>query len=221
MYSLIVPTMWRYKPFIPFLKDLVEFHLIDEIIIIDNNPNQRPIDVVSVSQKITFYSFGSNIFVNPAWNHGVALAKNNKICILNDDLIFDLRTFYRVNELLDDPTTGMIGIAPGDHPTLTGQPRVTDGKIDIIPHTNEHLWGIGMFFFINKKNWQPIPDELKMFYGDNWIFDGHKKVGRVNYLITNSLMFTPYSVTSRNFAKDFDIPDRDLYAKLSAERIYV
>ena len=113
----------------------------------------------------------SNIYVNPAWNYGMKRVRNEKVCILNDDLIFDFRVFNRVDELLEKDTTGAIGMAPGDHPTLTGQPPVTSGIIDIKPHEGEHLWGFGMLMFVKKSHWVPIPSDIKMYYGDNWIFD--------------------------------------------------
>lgn len=224
MFSVVIPTMWRYKPFIPFLNDLQKFDLIDHIDIIDNDVDNRPSDIHYLdkcfaengSPKILFYhpldtGDQKNIYVNPAWNLGAKGAKQEKVAILNDDFIFDLRVFYRVDELLNDPKTGVIGTAPGDHPTLTGQPKLTTGAIDIIPHTDQHLWGFGYAMFLNKKNWEPIPEDMKVFCGDNWIFDGCKQKGLTNYLITNFLWRTPGSVTAGPMEREFGNKDKELY----------
>ena len=42
MISYIVPTMWKYEPFPDFISDIIEHPLIGEVIIIDNNFNERP-----------------------------------------------------------------------------------------------------------------------------------------------------------------------------------
>jgi hypothetical protein len=219
MFSVICPTMWRFDPFRVFLRDLDHFDQVDEILLIDNNAS----DAWSPShghnfKKLRVLTQEQNIFVNPAWNLGVREARNEMLCIMNDDLIFDLRTFYRVGSYLTDPKVGVIGLAPGDYPDITKQPKLVDGKIDIIPWKDHHLWGFGMLMFLNKSTWEPIPDELKLYYGDNWIFDGHRLAGRTNYLITNSLMYTPYSVTSNDFRNQFEVADRDLYVTLNAKR---
>jgi hypothetical protein len=229
MFSVIIPTMWRYKPFVKFLNDLQQCPLVDHIDIIDNDNARRPRDLPyeldggylaqNGSPKILFWIPGRNIYVNPAWNAGVAGAKNDKICILNDDFLFDLRVFYRVDKLLDDLKAGVIGTAPGDHPTLTGQPKLTTGAIDIIPHTNQHLWGFGYAMFLHKRNWEPIPEDIKVFAGDNWIFDGCKQKGLTNYLITNFFWRTPGSVTAGPMEKEFGDRDKALYAKYNTERM--
>jgi len=193
--------------------------MVDEIILIDNDASHPDsIGPDHSFNKVRRLAQPQNIFVNPAWNLGVQESRNERLCILNDDLIFDLRIFYRVLDYMNNPSTGVIGLAPGDYTDITKQPKLTDGKIDIIPWDEHHLWGFGMLMFMNKSTWEPIPEELKLFYGDNWIFDGHRLAGRTNYIITNSLMSTPYSVTSNDFRNRFEFVDRDLYATLNSAR---
>jgi hypothetical protein len=218
MYSVICPTMHRDPTFSSFLSDLVKHHLISEIIIIDNDPAKRPNQKVFQHSKIIVLEQTENIKVNPAWNLGVAVAKNNLLCIINDDIRIALQIFYRVKSYLDDPNTGMMFLSPGDHP-ITNQQPLTTGTIDVIPHTTEHLWGAGCWFFINKKNWMDIPNEMPLFYGDNDIYDWNKLNGRQNYMITNVLFNTPYSVTSREFVNEYAEKDRNFYHKYHAERI--
>lgn len=209
--------MWRFAPFIPFLQDLTRFELVDDIVVIDNDPSKRPRHPTAfLDPKVRLLTRPENIYVNPAWNLGVMCTRpgNEKICILNDDLIFDLRAFYRADYLLNRFDTGVIGLAPGDHPEITKQPRLTDGIIDILPWNGEHLWGFGMLMFLNKRTWKPIPDSLKMFYGDNWIFDSNRNAGRTNYILTNCFHYTPYSVTSNDFRNQFESVEREIYPTL-------
>ena len=80
MISIIVPAVWGYDPFCNFLLDLVELTVIGEIIIINNNVDKTPKHDVLSHQKVHVYNQKENILVNPAWNLGVSLAKNDKIC---------------------------------------------------------------------------------------------------------------------------------------------
>ena len=219
-FSLIFPTMHRDQSFPAFLADLTRFHLISEVILIDNDPSKRPNLPVFQHPKVVLLEQSENIGVNCAWNIGVSLSKNDHIAIWNDDIRMDLRVFYKVADLLDDPTTGMIGLEPGDHNSITFQKPLTTAIIDIDPLPDtQHRWGIGQAFFINKKNWEPIPENIKIFNGDDCILDGHKLAGRINYTFSNVLWNTPYSVTSRSFVNEHAEQDRILYAKYHNERI--
>lgn len=207
-FSVVIPTMWRYAPFVEFLKDLVNFDVVDEIIIFDNDASRTPADPVLTHPKIKVFDYGTNIFVNPAWNTGVRISKNKKICILNDDVIFDLKLFYKIDPLLT-PDEGVFGLCPG-HPEH-GQPEFVDGTIDIRPWNGEHTLGFGCLMFIHKYSWIEIPDELKVYYGDNWIFDANLAKGKVNYIITNILHYTPYAQTTGEVVNDFLDKETPIY----------
>jgi hypothetical protein len=216
MFSVAVPTLWKYPPFLQILQDLDRCEYIDEILIFDNNPTQTPTLPPSKTHKTTFLrdALLRNIFVNPAWNVLVEKAKNERICLLNDDLLIDVKVFHRVNEFMDaNPNCGVIGFAAGDHEALTGQKKTTSGTIEIIPHTTQHMWSFGEMMFIRKSTWVHIPDEMKLFCGDNFIYETHKLAGRTNYLITNSIWNTPHSVSSRSFVNEHEASDRAAYTK--------
>jgi glycosyltransferase involved in cell wall biosynthesis len=159
-FSIVVPTMWRYAPFVSFIKDLLKFPLVDEIIIINNDQANTPVDDVFADDRIKLVSFGQNIFVNPAWNFGVGISRNKQVCILNDDIIFDVKLFYRINEM-DLASTGVIGICPGhkEH----GQPEFVNGSINIVPWQGEHTLGFGCLMFIHQDWWTDIPNDLKIY----------------------------------------------------------
>ncbi len=193
-FSVVVPTMWRYERFIDFLKELVKNDYVNEIIIINNDSAKTPKDDILNHYKILVKAVNQeNIFVNPAWNYGVLLSSNEKICILNDDIEFDLRLFEKIDSFYDKDF-GVIGLCPGE-PDFN-QPPVVNGNIDIIPWSGEHTYGFGCLMFVKKSTWEPIPIELKIYYGDNFIFDRALSQGKTNYIITNLLFRTPFAVTT-------------------------
>lgn len=200
MFSCIVPTMWRYAPFTKFLEDLVECPLVDDIIIINNDITRTPfrLDVFD-NPKIRTIVQDKNIFCNPAWNLGVSLAKNNKICIMNDDIVFDLRVFRRARGVSETfPVWGMIAGDP-----IFKQPPVTDGNIDIrIWNKLDSTFGFGQLMFIYKPFWLPIPDDLKLYYGDDWIKETTVARKKEIMLISNMMFKTPCAVTSSEMKGD-------------------
>jgi hypothetical protein len=197
MFSVIIPTMWKFKPFLDFVQDMVMQPSVGEVIIIDNAPDDKPDHIILSHPKIKIHCFGRNIFVNPAWNFGAAMAENDRLCILNDDLIFDLKLFNKMIPHIV-PWRGAYGISPGVPDT--GQIPVTTGTIDIIHspdryHYRTHL-GFGQLMMCHKANWVPIIDGLELYWGDNFIYDTQYYKFDQNYLITNMFHYTPYAATT-------------------------
>lgn len=204
MYTLVIPTMWKYEPFIEFLEELVEHYLVDEVLIIDNDSRNRPKSDILYDPKITFiHDSGTNIFVNPAWNLGVEKAKNDYICILNDDVVFDLRLFVKMLPFIKHENFGAAGAHPGEEHLF--QHPYRDGMIDIIPwvqpepgRSHGHLFGFGTLFFVRKDNWFPIPDTMLIYCGDDWVHFTQKTYDRDIFLITNMFYTSPSAQTCSN-----------------------
>jgi hypothetical protein len=196
-----------------FLGDLVKFPLVDEIIIINNDSKNTPDDPILADEKIKMFDFGENIYVNPAWNFGVHTSKNDKVCILNDDMIFDIKLFFHLDDFpLED--TGVVGICPGhvEH----NQPKFETGSIKIIPWAGQHTLGFGCLFFIHKSWWMDIPADLKVYYGDNWVFDTCLWKGKTNFIITDLLHHTPYAQTTGSIVNDFLNKETEIYSNATA-----
>lgn len=193
MISYVVPTMWKYEPFVDFLKDLVDHHLIGEIILIDNDPINRPQSDVFLNAKIKILTQGKNIFVNPAWNWGVSEAKFDKIAIANDDILFDARVFKRVYDFII-PEFGPAGLSvlPNEMYHVDGLIRIREWSPGI------NTFGFGMLMFVNKLSWTIIPNELDIYFGDNFIFDSalwqHKKI----HVISDIFYHSPYGQTGKS-----------------------
>jgi hypothetical protein len=162
-FSIVIPTLWKSDRTKKLLSDLNECEYVDEIIVIDNEYDGYQDTKV---EKIRFVSFGGNIYVNPAWNKGIELTRNNQIALLNDDINFNPNIF----EVITDDVLnqfGIIGMGEGNYKSLNieGDPILEVWQ----PGVND--WGWGCFIMLNKKDWIDIPDNIKIWYGDNFIKD--------------------------------------------------
>ena len=191
-YSIIVPTMWRQSDqFVEFVDKLCSEERVGEIIIINNDNTKTPAGLDHA--KIRMFDFGRNIYVNPAWNLGVEKSRFSRICIVNDDVVFDTAVFERLQDMLTEDN-GLFGLCPGID--VFGQPPVTDKTIDIVPWSGQHTYGYGCLFFFHKKVWQPIPQGLDIYFGDNWAFDLQLVKGRRNYIISNMDFYSQFAATT-------------------------
>ena len=163
-YTVIIPTLWKSNRTEQLIGDLNECEFVDEIIIIDNT-NTDEWD--RTYRKIRTVSKGENIYVNPAWNWGIELAKNDCIALLNDDINFDPNIFGVIDKNVLD-TFGIIGMGEGNYKTPIDEER--GPYLDVWqPGVND--WGWGCFIIFDKKDWIDIPDNIKIWYGDNFIKD--------------------------------------------------
>ena len=159
-WSVIIPTLWKPDSFPKLLQELEGNDSVDEILIIDNAPNNRP--KIALGKKVNRLEQQSNIYVNPAWNLGAEMARNEYICICNDDVLFDSAEIFGF--LKSNYTKGMIGIHPDSF-----NPDTWNSGIPVL--SNEihitQMWAC--LFFLRKSKYRPIPTELKVWWGDAWL----------------------------------------------------
>lgn len=197
-YTVVIPTMWMFAPFTAFLKDLVEESSVSMINIINNDVDRTPDDPILKHKKILMYNMPDNIGVNPAWNFGVQYSGGNEnICIMNDDITFDLKVFKKLYGRLRKGS-GVYGLCPGD--PIHYQPPVTTGIIEFqhtpFPYHYSKHFGFGQLMFLNKHDWTPIPNGLKIYWGDNFIYDTYYHKFNNNHVITNMFFHTPCATTT-------------------------
>lgn len=168
MISVVMPTMWRNNKTIRLLDSLNSDPNISEIILIDNDVKSKNVDLSKFS-KVKYVPQAENIYVNPAWNLGVSLCKSEIICIANDDIYFNSNT---VTQFVLDNTQDLGSFGLNMH-TRNGSSIGNLSKKEL--RTRSEISsaivgsGFGMLMFVKKSNWKPIPEELKIWYGDNWI----------------------------------------------------
>lgn len=188
--------MWKYPPFLDFVEAVVDLSCVGEYIIINNDFFNTPKHDVLRHPKVKLKNSIKNIYVNPAWNLGVSLAQYEHLCILNDDATLDLRAFFKTDKFLtknsEKHNVGLVGICPGW--AGYGQPTITDGTVSIV---NEGIgMGWGTCFFLYKKNWIPIPDNIKIFWGDVWVLYTQSIThNKTIWAIQNCFFHTPHNTT--------------------------
>lgn len=161
-YSIVIPTLWKSNRINKLLFDLIKCEFVDEIILIDNGG--KFFEYFEALDKVKLVQVEENIYVNPAWNLGVKLASNQSIALVNDDINFNPNIFGVItNDILLQ--YGIIGQSEfnykgnnSDEPIL----ELWNGKV--------RDWGWGCLIMFDKKNWIDIPNDIKIWYGDDYIF---------------------------------------------------
>jgi glycosyltransferase involved in cell wall biosynthesis len=172
--------------------------MIGEIIVVDNNNSERPNRSVLSNPKIKILNFNRNTFVNEAWNKGVEAAKYDKLCFCKDDIIFDSRVFNRTYDHIT-PELGVMGVS-----VAPWQEYITDGIINIKNYeAGDGQWGFSLCFFMHKSRYEPVPEQLKLFFGDNFVFDNCLWRNLPIKVIKNIWFYTPNSVTISQLDSEF------------------
>jgi hypothetical protein len=169
MFTVIIPTMWRSITFEEQLIALCNCEHIDEIILIDNDrENSKNFSILN-NHKIFQLKPPKNLIVNKSWNIGVALSKNNNICLLNDDILFDMNIFEFMLNHTDKDLCGLLMDNENE-------------KFELI-ESESRTHGFGCMMFVKKNSYENIPDTLLMLHGDDYLFYLNKKNGNKNYSI--------------------------------------
>lgn len=205
MFTCIIPTLWKSNRTVKLVNDLCACESVGEVIIIDNEPNLPNFSTTSLHRvqvqqqtKVKIVKMERNIYVNPAWNMGVDLATYEDISLINDDVNFNADVF----KLFDDGSLvnkGVIGMDSANYKLLedktfsleTGRPKITLG------------WGC--IIFVNKKNYIPIPDDLLIWCGDNWLST------RLPFSVLMGLKVTTEMSTSCRHFNKVTVEDRKTY----------
>jgi len=196
-FSIVIPTMWKSKHIETMIPKYQSSDYVKEIIIIDNEPESRVI--FDSNDKIIYHTEGKNVFVNPSWNIGFSYSKYELI-IANDDIIIE--DIDSVLKIIDESNFDIIGVRMGNK---TNNMRIE--SIDKFP-TNH----FGSFMYV--KNYYYIPEQLKIWYGDNILFDFNKKRG----LLIDGGITSNQSATVNKFkfetTDNILKKDKQLYEKL-------
>jgi len=184
-FSVIIPTIWASEYTTPLLEELSNCEMVGEIILIDNTdyilyPKQGwDFDKVQLVKEM------KNTYVNPAWNKGVSIAKYDYVTICNDDILFNPNEyFYYMSQALNLLDAGFIG---------SHSQNYTEDKIEVAIErydnkTNTGGWGC--LFTFNKLIWKPIPERLKIWYGDNWIHGTNQNIFQLRGMNIKTKMST-------------------------------
>ena len=193
--SAIIPTLWKAKEFTDHLVNvLIEDESVGEIIIIDNAPADFSYD----NEKVVMLRQEENIYVNPSWNLGIEESDYDKFIIFNDDIIIPYNFVSQLESMLT-PDKGIIGI---DERGVIKIPNFDsknitflDRKIDLKP-VKERGWGFGIALAGHRKSYYKIPENIRIWYGDDYLIQMNNKHYKTNYIVDDLPIFTMMSATS-------------------------
>lgn len=152
------------------VEELLESSAVGEIIIIDNSCQGYSYP----EEKVRVLTPKKNLFVNRAWNLGVENAKYDYIGVLNDDLLIPKNLCEQVlNFLKNNADCGLVGLDSsvientdlGSFGTYPNNAQAEYSEIEKTIYTN--YWGAA--FFGKKENYHKIPNNLKIWCGDNYL----------------------------------------------------
>lgn len=203
--SVIIPTLQRdVETLNNLVSTLVNDAMVDEILIIDNSLQNYSF----INEKVRVIVPKENLFVNPSWNLGVREARNEYVCLANDDIRIPNNFCTKVLENFSDDF-GVVGM---DNAYVTNT-RNKDNEVVIDINKVElndsrevnfkpvkyrtHNFGIMMFF--KKENYVEIPEDLKIFYGDDWIIYHANKKGKQSQVCTGQEIYHLGSLSSNKF----------------------
>lgn len=158
MFSVIIPTMWKSPRITKLITDLCASDVVGEIIIIDNNPSES--QRLPNNGKIALHLMAENIYVNPAWNYGVERSQFENILICNDDINFDPSFLGIYDDSLQH--VGIIGMA------FENYQLKAYANIHLKP-MKDRPYGWGCLMLIHKSKYTPIPEDLLIANGDDWL----------------------------------------------------
>jgi hypothetical protein len=163
--------MWCPSTAVELIEQLTTVQCVDQIVIINNKTDCTPTTPVLLHDKIMMLNQAKNIYVNPAWNLGVEHATNELVCLLNDDILFDLRVFEYLTDKITD-SDGIYGL------------NMTDQSDRLhVQATDTRCWGFGCLMCFHKNTYCTIPTQLKILYGDDFLFNASQRKHKQNFLI--------------------------------------
>lgn len=193
MISFIVPTLWRNPA---RLRDIIHDYKRAaipnaEFILIDNNHG------CYLEPEITVLIPKENLYVNKSWNIGVDIARNNIVCLLNDDIEINFQTIKNNLDEINNLDFGIIGFDANNN--LGTDFNTNIDKFQFKEAECRYL-GFGCMMFIRKENYIKIDERLRVFFGDDLLYWWNKdKHNRPIYVIDNLKALGELSATSKDY----------------------
>jgi hypothetical protein len=168
-----------------------------EFILIDNSHE------CYLEPEITILIPKENLFVNKSWNIGVQIAKNDIVCLLNDDIEINFQTIKNNIEAINNLDFGIIGF---DANKNLGTERNDDTDRFEFKEAECRYLGFGCMMFIRKENYIKIDERLRIFFGDDLLYWWNRdKNGRKIYIIDNLKALGSLSVTSATYNSEIQV----------------
>jgi GT2 family glycosyltransferase len=203
MIVAAIPTV-DVKNCIQLVKDLSEMENgFDRIFLLNNS--SKKMNALEIFNGVVVINLGRNIGVNPAWNYSMDLAQdlNAHLAILNDDILVKKNFVTSAVKILesDEEALEKIGLVV---PCTTHEMEkfkkypFSDHGFNI--HGISRREGWCMFLHMNLiPDIERIPEEMKTFCGDDWIFH---QVQQNGWLVVKDNLNVIYHEVGRTLKKN-------------------
>lgn len=187
-YSVIIPTMWRcnLEDFFKTLQVFDQEEQVKEIILIDNDikfKHKTKEDILNIISKLKYYPQDENIYVNPAWNLGVTKSYGEYLMIVNDDFHITSKKVFKdiikTHITHKNISNSIYGIG-----TSCYIEEPSSSEIYLTDNEGKGI-GWGCFFILHKQTWVDIPEDLLIWFGDDFITRHVIKSGGMVYTFKN------------------------------------
>ena len=174
-FTIVIPTLQR-SPLLPELvAELAASPLVHQVLVINNAGH--PVDFGHAKCRVI--NLPENIFVNPAWNMGAREARTSLLGLVNDDVMLDRRILVPIARRLDRGS-GIIGPATGVVRDVHAPRRRLPRRPFFVPvYERPHAFGTAMF--LRREDYVQVPDDLKVWRGDDYLFRRQTKRNRAMY----------------------------------------
>lgn len=180
------------------------------VLLIDNGAEQSVKDVInSYSKRSNVFIIHNkeNIYVNPAWNQIIDffLKVNNDpmlnvfgvifdyLLIMNSDLICHPKLFDVLDSSLNEKEIPI--------PVISTDKNILNSKLPTQEKKIVYEGIPGVLIILNRLQADmifPIPDTLKVWFGDNWIYDNLRLIGFKTVILSDLIT---YHSGSQNVSK--------------------
>ena len=165
-FSVVIPTLQRSGDLHAIVEQCAAHPLVAEVLVINNAP--APLEFESGKARVL--DQGENIFVNPAWNLGAREARGEYLAIINDDVLFEDEALTHAHRALRRGMFGVIGPAQDGFNTAPHGRR----RVRVAPFFS-FKGSFGTFMCLRAEDYVPIPEEMKIWGGDDWLFLQQRK----------------------------------------------
>jgi hypothetical protein len=158
MFSVVIPTIRKSANLDKLMAVYSAHPMVTEVLIVNNSG--QPLQ--NLTSKVREIYCGPNIYVNPAWNMGARAATGEVLALSNDDIVIDGGLLDYVADFLLKKSVGVVGVG-----------RESIEEVTVIPGIRrEHIRNpyFGTLIFIPRENYIPVPSDLLIYCGDDWLF---------------------------------------------------
>jgi len=161
------------------------------VLLIDNGAERSVKELINnyaKKENVIVISNPENIYVNPAWNQIINCFLDSEfdyLMIMNSDLTLHDKWKEVIDKHFESNNSVPVPIISNNKEALS-QKLQDGGTIEVFEGTP------GVLIVLNKEQAKfiyPIPETIKVWFGDNWIYEGLRRAGHKTVVLTNLISY--------------------------------